>query len=99
MEYTRLTPKDLAELRAERVTVLEGEHYRLSLLLAESQESPDSIMQLVAQMAEIERRIDLHSSPEAPDDVQAEIAARRRDAHQGRIAELASQADAIERTS
>jgi hypothetical protein len=61
MEYTKLTPKDLAELRAERVTVLEGEHYRLSLLLAESQEDPDSMIQLLAQMAEIERRIRLYT--------------------------------------
>jgi hypothetical protein len=60
MDYTHLTPNDFEGLRRERITTLEGEHYRLALLLREAL-SPDVASQLVTQQADIERRIKLHA--------------------------------------
>jgi hypothetical protein len=59
LNYTHLTPNDFEGLRRERITTLEGEHYRLALLLREAL-SPDVASQLVTQQADIERRIKLH---------------------------------------
>lgn len=60
MNYTHLTQNDFEGLRRERITTLEGEHYRLSLLLLETTD-PGSAAHLVAQQADIERRIKLHT--------------------------------------
>lgn len=61
MEYTQLTPSDFAGLERERITSLEGEHYRLTLLLRETDENSGLATQLLAQQADIERRIALHA--------------------------------------
>ena len=60
LNYTHLTTNDFEGLRRERITTLEGEHYRLALLLREAL-SPDVASQLVTQQADIERRIKLHT--------------------------------------
>lgn len=61
MEYAHLTPNDFAGLERERVTTLEGEHYRLTLLLRETDGNSGLAAQLTAQQADIERRITLHT--------------------------------------
>jgi hypothetical protein len=61
MEYTMLTEQDFAALRRERLATLEGEHYRLSLLLAETT-SADAAGEILARQAEYERRIALHGN-------------------------------------
>lgn len=59
MEYENLTGKDINALRAERITLLEGEHFRLALRREEAVEVAE-FEALSAQMAELERRIALH---------------------------------------
>ena len=59
MEYTMLTEQDFGALRRERLATLEGEHYRLSLLLLETT-SADAAGEILARQAEYERRITLH---------------------------------------
>lgn len=59
MNYLHLSKNDFDGLTRERVTVLEGEHYRLALLLRETLD-PDTAAQLVTQQNDIERRIALH---------------------------------------
>lgn len=61
MDYTHLTPNDFVGLRRERITALEGEHYRLMLLLHEVEDLTSPVaQQLGAQSLDIERRIALH---------------------------------------
>jgi hypothetical protein len=59
MNYTHLTEKDFAGLRAERITVLEGEHYRATLRLRECTGVAE-LEAIGAQLEEIERRIAVH---------------------------------------
>lgn len=59
MDYVQLTEKDFAGLRAERVTVLEGEHFRAALRREEAVDTAE-FETASAQMAELERRIALH---------------------------------------
>jgi hypothetical protein len=59
MDYTQLTEKDLVALRQERVTQLEGEHFRLSLLIDEAA-GEEELTQLGARQQEVARRLDLH---------------------------------------
>ena len=65
MQYKNLTGRDLTALRAERITVLEGEHFRLVLRREEAVEVAE-FEQFSAQLAELERRIELHRADEAP---------------------------------
>jgi inactivated superfamily I helicase len=59
MNYLHLNKNDFDGLTRERIIVLEGEHYRLALLLRETLD-PDTASQLVTQQNDIERRIALH---------------------------------------
>jgi hypothetical protein len=79
MEYKNLTGRDLTALRAERITVLEGEHFRLALRREEATEVND-FEAFSAQMAELERRIELHRADEAPIDSRADLASEQADA-------------------
>lgn len=65
MQYKNLTGRDLTALRAERITVLEGEHFRLVLRREEAVEVAE-FEQFSAQMAELERRIELHRADGEP---------------------------------
>lgn len=65
MNYIQLTSKDFDGLRAERITVLEGEHFRVALRREEATEVAE-FEALSAQMAELERRIDLHRDRDTP---------------------------------
>lgn len=65
MEYKNLTGRDIEMLRAERITVLEGEHFRLALRRQEAAEVAE-FDQFSAQMADLERRIELHREQDAP---------------------------------
>jgi hypothetical protein len=65
MEYENLTGKDINALRAERITLLEGEHFRLALRREEAVEVAE-FEALSAQMVELERRIGLHRGQGAP---------------------------------
>ena len=71
MEYKNLTGRDIDALRAERVTVLEGEHFRLALRREEVTEV-NEFEAFSAQMAELERRIELHRADKAPTVVPAD---------------------------
>jgi hypothetical protein len=79
MEYKNLTGRDLTALRAERITVLEGEHFRLALRRQEAAEVAE-FDQFSAQMAELERRIELHRADEAPTNSRADLASEPADA-------------------
>lgn len=75
MEYQLLTPRDLVQLRRERLLGLEADHFRARLLLAENPE--DS--QAQKDIAELARRVECHRqvldpAPEAsvPDMSEAE---------------------------
>jgi len=59
LDYSTLTVAHLAELRAQRLTELEVEHYRLTLRRAEG----DPVAE---QCEELERRILLYRRPEGP---------------------------------
>lgn len=65
MDYVQLTEKDFAGLRAERITVLEGEHFRAALRREEAVDTAE-FEAASAQMAELERRIGLHREHDAP---------------------------------
>ena len=71
MDYVQLTDKDFAGLRAERITVLEGEHFRLALRREEAMEVAE-FEAISAQMAELHRRIALHRQALAPTDTTVE---------------------------
>jgi hypothetical protein len=71
MQYKNLTGRDIDALRAERITVLEGEHFRLVLRREEAVEVAE-FEQLSAQLAELERRIELHRADEAPTEAPAD---------------------------
>jgi hypothetical protein len=59
-QYQSLNPAGLAELRRQRVHELECEHGRNSLLLEELPAESSAAAGLLAQLAELERRIALH---------------------------------------
>jgi len=59
MDYLFLTRNDFTGLRRERVTSLEAEHYRLSLMVDEAVDEQE-LTRIAAQRAEIERRLTVH---------------------------------------
>jgi hypothetical protein len=65
MNYRHLTEADQAALTRDRILSLEGDHYRLSLVLAETTD-PDRAAQLVGQQALLEAAIAVHAAEEAP---------------------------------
>lgn len=71
MDYVQLTEKDFAGLRAERITVLEGEHFRAALRREEAADTVE-FEAVSAQMAELERRIALHREQTAPTRTESE---------------------------
>lgn len=58
MDYTQLGPDALRQLRAERLTALQADHFRYSLLL---EEEPDSD-RISGVLRDLEERIELHAS-------------------------------------
>ncbi len=58
--YNQLTSVDVQELRRERVRSLEADHCRYTLQLEENPEDKFALEQL----AEIERRIEVHCGPQ-----------------------------------
>jgi hypothetical protein len=65
MNYRHLTEADQAALTRDRILSLEGDHYRLSLILAETTD-PDRTAQLMGQRALLEAAIAVHAAEEAP---------------------------------
>lgn len=59
MNYHELAPGDYANLRRQRLLALEADHYKLALLIEESNDD-DEIAQLHTRQGEIERRIAAH---------------------------------------
>jgi hypothetical protein len=56
MEYVELNEADRTTLDRQRVLQLEGDHYRLEILIRE-ETSEEKVAQLLEQQAEIERRV------------------------------------------
>lgn len=79
MQYKNLTGRDIDALRAERITVLEGEHFRLALQREEAVEVAE-FDRFSAQMTELERRIELHRTEGPPVRVPAEPVSEQADA-------------------
>jgi hypothetical protein len=73
MEYRNLTGRDVDALRAERITVLEGEHFRLALRREEVVEAAE-FEAISSQMTELERRIALHRAQDSPTPVEPQRA-------------------------
>lgn len=56
MKYNRLSAEDLRQLRMERLTALEADHFRLVLCL---EEAPDDVG-ILAKLSGLEDRIAVH---------------------------------------
>lgn len=59
MEYAELTDEHRKTLRRERVLALESDHFRTQLILAEGGDENGGLLE---KCAELERRIEVHTS-------------------------------------
>jgi hypothetical protein len=76
MSYRLISGNDQHAMITERVAALEREHFAKQLLMWENQGRPDIEQSLLADMAEIQRRIELHIGAPVQHDHEAEHAAK-----------------------
>jgi hypothetical protein len=67
MDYRYLTDADRESLRRSRILQLEGDHYRLELVIAETSD-PDRRAQLIDQQVAIKAAIAAHAGEEETTD-------------------------------
>lgn len=63
MKYTELSETQQVVLERDRILQLEGEHYRIELLLREA--PAEELAGLIAKQGELARRIELHRAPDS----------------------------------